>query len=91
MKDVLLKNGLDSTFQKEVIDTLMVGRKKMRNLCILGSTNMAKSFLFKPLALIFRHYKRPDSGSYQLEDILGKEIVWLEDFEYDEDAKKWLS
>lgn len=91
MKDNLVKNNLDGPFQKEVCDTLEAGRKKQRNLCLLGSTNMAKSFLFKPLALIYRTYTRPDGGSHQLEELLGKELVFLNDFEYDEDAKKWCS
>ena len=89
MKDVLVKNNIDGTFQQEVMSTLTVGRKKMRNLCLVGGPNSAKSFLFKPLAQIFKSYSRPDGGSYQLEDILDKEIVFLNDFEYDEDAKKW--
>ena len=33
----------------------------------------------------------PDGGSYQLEDILDKELVFLNDFEYDEAAKKWMA
>jgi hypothetical protein len=91
MKDILGKNNLDGPFQREVCDTLEAGRQKMRNLCVLGSTNMAKSFLFKPLALIYRTYTRPDGGTHQLEELLGKELVFLNDFEFDEDAKKWCS
>ncbi len=52
---------------------------------------MAKSFLLKSLEKIFKVYKRPDGGSYQLEALLGKELVFLNDFEYDEDTKKWMS
>ena len=33
----------------------------------------------------------PDGGSYQLEDLVCKEPVFLIDFEYDDDAKKWIS
>ena len=91
IKDNLVKNQMDGEFQKEVCDTLEAGRQKMRNLCVVGSTNMAKSFLFKPLALIYRTYTRPDGGNYQLEELLGKELVFLNDFEYNEDAKKWCA
>lgn len=91
LKDILHKNNMDGEFQKEVCDTLEAGRLKERNLCLLGSTNMAKSFLLKPLPLIYRTYTRPDGGSYQLEQLLGKELVFLNDFEYDEDAKKWCN
>ncbi len=89
IKEILDKNKIDGPFQEAVVGTLKAGRKKMRNLCLVAGTNSAKSYLFKPLTLIFRTYTRPDGGSYQLEDILGKELVFLNDFEYDEDAKKW--
>ncbi len=91
MKDTLQKNGMDGWFQKEVCDTLEAGRLKERNLCLLGSTNTGKSYLLKPLALVYRTYTRPDGGTHQLEELLGKELVFLNDFEYDEDAKKWCN
>ena len=62
----------------------------MRNICILGDTNCGKSFLFKGMKEIFFTYERPDSGNYQLETILDKELVLLNDFEYDASAKEWL-
>ena len=69
MKDVLDKNGLDGKFQQEVVATLRTGRKKLRNLCLVGGPGCAKSYLFKPLALIYKAYSRPDGGSNQLEEI----------------------
>ena len=36
---------------------------------------MGKSFLLKPLCLVFKTYEMPDGGSYQLEEFLGKELV----------------
>ena len=39
----------------------------------------------------FKTYEMPDGGSYQLQDLVGKELVFLIDFEYDDDAKKWMS
>ena len=89
MKEVLDKNCIDGNFQQEVIATLQSGRKKMRNLCLVGPMNTAKSYLFKGLTLIFKTYSRPDGGSYQMEEMLGKELIFLNDFEYDDDAKKW--
>ena len=69
---------------------LRIGREKGTNLCVVGGTNMAKSYVFKPLFIIFKTYTRPDGGSYQLEDLLGKEMVFLNDFEYDDSARKWM-
>ena len=90
MKDVLVKNGVDGEFQRRVCDGLKYGRLKKRVLCVLGGRNMAKSFLFRPLEKIFKVYMRPDGGSYQLEQLLEKELVFLNDCEYDDDAKKWM-
>ena len=63
----------------------------MRNLCLVGPPNTMKSYLYKPLSLIYNTYSRPDGGSYQLEELIGKELFFLNDLEYDEDAKKWCS
>ena len=52
---------------------------------------MAKSFLMQPLALFHSTQERPDRGSYQLEKRLGKALVFLYDFGYDRDTKKWCN
>jgi hypothetical protein len=90
MKDILRKNHLDGIFQKEVLGAMRSGRLKQRNLCLLGSPDCGKSFLFKGLLVLFRVYERPEGGSAQLEDLLGSEVVFLNDFEYDADAPKWM-
>jgi hypothetical protein len=90
MKDILQKNNLDGFFQKEVLGAMRSGRLKQRNLCLVGGPNCGKSFLFKGLLGLFRVYERPEGGSSQLEDLLGAEVVFLNDFEYDADAPKWM-
>ena len=90
IKGCLGHNNLDGSFQKTVFDNLVAGRKKMRNLCLVGSSNCAKSFLVEPLGLIYNTYVRPDGGTYQLEDLVGKELVLLNDFEFDDGAAKWM-
>ena len=62
----------------------------MRNVCLVGGTDSGKSFLFRGFREVFNTYERPDTGSYQLEDLLGKELVLLNDFEYDTKAKEWM-
>ena len=59
-------------------------------MCLLGGANAGKSFLLKGLRDIFRCYERPDGGTYQLEDLIGSEVVFLNDFEYDTGAKDWM-
>ena len=90
MKRILQKSGIDGPWQKEVFGALRSGRAKMRNLCLLGPPDCAKSFLLRGFEDVFRTYKRPDGGSYQLEDLLGAELVFLNDFEYDAGAKDWM-
>ena len=90
MKEILQTNGLDGTLQKEVLGALRAGRAKQRTLCLLGPTDCGKSFLFKGLAEVYQTYQKPDGGTYQLEDLLGSELVFLNDFEYDVGAKDWM-
>ena len=89
-KEILSKNGLDGTFQEAVYSSLVSGRAKKRNLCLLGPADCGKSFLFKGLREVYRCYERPDGGTYQLEDLLDCEVVFLNDFEYDTKAKDWM-
>ena len=55
----------------------------------IGPTNTAKSFLAKPLAVIYRAYRQPDKGSYPLELLPEAEIVLLNDFTWDEAFMSW--
>ena len=89
LKDALAKNNVDGPFQKKIVAILRTGRAKMMNLCVVGGSNMAKSFVLKPLFVVFKAYTRPEGGNYQLEKLIGKEMVFLNDFEYDDSAKKW--
>jgi len=91
MKDLLAKNNLDGRFQAEVLGAMRAGRQKMRAICLLGKADCGKSFLLKGLREVFLVYERPDSGSHQLEDLLDKEVVFLNDFEYDTKAKEWMT
>ena len=53
----------------------------------MGPPDCGKTFLLKGLRDVYSTYERPDGGSYQLENLLGKEVVFLNDFEYDVQAK----
>jgi hypothetical protein len=91
MKDLLRKNGLDGQLQADVLGALRAGRAKKRTVCLLGDANCGKSFLLKGLKEVFHTYERPDGGTHQLEDLLDKELVVLNDFEFDAKAKEWMS
>jgi len=89
-KELLRRNGLDGIFQSKVYENLKAGRAKKRNLCLLGDTDCGKTFLLKGLRQVYHCYERPEGGNYQLEDLPGKELVFLNDFEYDTKAKDWM-
>ncbi len=87
--ETLDRNGIEGVFQRAVYAALSQGRTKKTNIFLLGPTNAVKSFLIKPLAQIYRVYTIPDGGSYQLEELLDKEMLYLSDFTWDEAWLKW--
>ena len=56
---------------------------------IIGESNRAKSFVLKALSCIFKTYVPPDSGTHQLADLKGSEILWLNEWEYDPSFMPW--
>lgn len=91
MKDILRKNGLDGQLQGLVLGALRAGRAKKRTICLVGGADCGKSFLYRGLKEVFSVYERPDSGSYQLEELEGKELLYINDFTYDDAARAWMS
>lgn len=75
--------------QLAVLGALVYGREKKRNIFIIGLTNRAKSFVMKPLSVIYQSFVPPDSGSHQLADLRGTELVWLNDFTWDPSFLAW--
>ena len=62
---------------------------KKRNVFIYGESNRAKTFVLNPLQCIFNTFKPPDTGSHQLADIKGCELVFLNEWEYDPSFLPW--
>ena len=88
--EVVALNGYGGQeIQSAVLEALELGRAKMRTIVIVGGTNRAKSFCLKPLALVFRAYVTPDTGTHQLADLKGAEVLWLNEFEYDPTFVPW--
>lgn len=90
MKTLLQKNGFDGPLQAAVLGTLRTGRAKQRAICLVGAADSGKSFLFKGFTQVCDTYKRPDKGNYQLEALLEKEFVFLNDFEFNAAAAQWM-
>ena len=88
--EVVAYNGYQNReLQTAILDALERGRAKQRNIVIVGETNRAKSFCLKPLALVFHAFAPPDSGSHQLADLRGSEVIWLNEFEFDAAFLSW--
>ena len=86
-----MQNGLDGRLQGLVLGSLRAGRAKKRTICLLGGADCGKTFLLRGLSEVFHVYERPDSGSYQLGDLAGKELVLLNDFTYGDVARAGMS
>ena len=56
---------------------------------LVGDTNRAKSFLVKPLLLVYNCFVPPDTGSHLLADIDGSEVVFLNEFDWDPALMPW--
>lgn len=63
-----------------VMDLLIHGRSKGRNLFLVGKANCGKSFLVRPLELIYKALVNPANNTFSFGEIEGKEIVLLDDF-----------
>ena len=88
-KATLLRNQMDGDFQRAVFKAMAEGRAKKNNVFLIGPTNAGKSFLLRPLKVLFFVYEMPDGGSHQLEDLLDKEVVFLNDFTWCAEWMKW--
>ena len=88
--EVMQLNGyMEQELQRAVFQALHLGRYKLRNVILVGDTNRAKSFLVKPLLLVYNCFVPPDTGSHQLADIDGSEVVFLNEFDWDPALMPW--
>lgn len=89
-EDVVQRNGYaEREIQRAIFHSLNLGRAKQRNLVLVGDTNRAKSFVMDPVELVFKCFTPPDTGSHQLADIAGSEVLYLNDFEWDASLMPW--
>ena len=64
-KEVLAANGIDlRQFAKAIYMLLEKGRGKYRNLMLVGPANCGKTFLLKPLNVIYHTFTNPASGTF---------------------------
>ena len=74
-----------------VREMLTLGRGKYRNLMIVGKTNCGKTFLLKPLLLLFDTFSNPAADKYAWVGTDKKEVIWLNDFRWSRELIEWKS
>ena len=91
-EEVLLNNKVHPIlFTAAIRDLLTLGRGKYRNIMIVGVANCAKTFLFKPLELIFNTYSNFAADKYAWVGAEKVEVIWLNDFRWTRELIEWKS
>ena len=89
-KEVLSLNNYAVTEFSSAMRTLLeLGRGKHRNILIIGPSDCAKTFLFKPLRELFRVFSNPGHDRYGLMKAADAEIIFLNDFRWSKELIPW--
>ncbi len=63
--EILNNNNIDKEkFVRSLVDLLTKGRGKHRNIMIVGPANCGKTFILKPLTVLFKTFVNPASGTF---------------------------
>lgn len=88
--EVLEKNGINiSCFAQSVRESLTKGRKKHHNVMIVGPANCGKTFLLKPLKIVYHTFCNPATGTFAWVGIQNAECVFLNDFRWSPQVIPW--
>ena len=82
-------NYSTKAFGDAIIHALDMGRGKGRNILLIGPANCGKTFLVKPLCLIFNAFENPASGTFAWVGVEQAEIIFLNDFRWSERVMAW--
>jgi len=75
-KQVLSQNNITSSQFGKAMRTLLVeGRGKHRNIMIVGPTGCGKTFLLKPLKLLFKAFCNPGNDKYAFMNAVESEVT----------------
>ena len=91
-KEVLINNKIHPVMYATAIKQLLeCGRGKFRNLLLVGPTNCGKTFLLRPLELLFNTFSNPASDKYAWVGADNAEVIWLNDFRWSRELIEWKS
>lgn len=91
---ILCQNGHNpAEWCKAVTDSLLTGRSKGNLVCHAGfEGNEGKSFLLRPLPLVFGEdnvFVTPPKSAFPLLGLEKARVVWLDDWRFNEDIVSW--
>ena len=90
---VLGFNGIDQNeFAKALRDLFVYGRGKNRNILIIGPANCAKTFMLKPLKVIFQMpklFENPATDKYGWVHADKAQVILLNDFRWSRELIQW--
>lgn len=88
--EVLRNNNIHPfVYAAAMRDLLINGRGKFRNLLIVGPANSGKTFLLKPLELIFKTFLNPATDKYAWVGSDQCEVILLQDFRWCPELINW--
>ena len=80
---MLQNNDIEErTFGRAIMTALEKGRGKYRNIMIIGPANCAKTFLLKPLSVIYNTFYNTAMGNFAWVGVQDKECIFLNDFRW---------
>ena len=80
-REILKKNSINPYVYADVIrDLLIHGRGKFRNVMITGPANCGKTFMLKPLEIIYNAFSSPANDKYAWVGADNAEVIILQDF-----------
>ena len=85
--DVLRKNPY--VYADAIRDLLIHGRGKFRNAMIIGPANCCKTFMLKPLEIIYHAFSNPANDKYAWVGADNAEVIILQDFRRSSELICW--
>lgn len=88
--EVLSKNRIQPYVYADSVRNLLIkGRGKFRNIIIVGPANCGKTFLLRPLDLVFKTFCNPAVDKYAWVGADGAECIFLNDFRWSRELIAW--
>jgi hypothetical protein len=89
-QEVLVTNGIQvRDFGAAVYTLLEKGRGKYRNIMLIGPANCGKTFLLKPLEVIYHLFTNPATGTFAWVGVQDSECIFLNDFRWSAKIIPW--